>query len=126
MEIKVGVDLTPVSKIKKIIESNPDFVQEVFTDRERAYCQGKKRCYEHYAVRFAAKEAFLKAIATGMGAGIDWGDIEVQNDFKTGKPYLALAGKAADIVKKMKAVSIDLSLSHTEDLGIAYVAILLE
>ncbi|GAA4725747.1 holo-ACP synthase [Brevibacillus fulvus] len=126
MEIKIGIDLAFVAKIKKLAESSPEFLEEVFTETERSYCLGKKRCFEHLAARFAAKEAFFKAIGTGIGGGIGWKEIEVRNHFRTGRPYLNLAGKAEEMLASRQIVSVDLSLSHTEELAIAQVALLLE
>ncbi|MBD3922201.1 holo-ACP synthase [Paenibacillus sp. PR3] len=126
MQIKTGIDMVSVSKIKKVIVENPDFIDEIFTPLEQSYSLNKKRCYEHFAARFAAKEAFVKAIGTGIGKGIHLKSIEVSNDFITGKPHVSIYGQTKEFTKSLGVFSMDISLSHTDDLAIAQVVLLLE
>lgn len=103
------------------MQRTPRFADRVFTSKERDYCQSKgAACFQSYAARFAAKEAFLKAIHTGLK--VSWKDIEVQND-ESGTPYLRVKGKAAEILQELGATKLHLSISHTSMHAIAIVVI---
>ena len=96
------------------------FVRRVFTEAEQSYCEGKHPKYQHYAGRFAAKEAFFKALGLGWRKGLRWKEIEVIPD-KLGKPQLQLYGKAKTIADQLGVHGIHLSISHTQQLAIAVV-----
>ena len=122
MKITVGTDIIEVERIKKAIEENPHFAETVFTEREIEYCESKKKAkYEHYAARFAAKEAVFKAISKYLGNKYDisWKNAEILNE-KDGRPYVNLI----DVNVNFK--DIDISLSHLKDYAIANVAIGME
>lgn len=104
----LGFDLTEIERIEKSLE-NPHFKERVFTEDELAYAVKKKRPAESLAAFFAAREAFGKAIGTGL-SGFSLSDVSVTHDEK-GKPFLLLAGKAKE---KSAAYSFEVSLSHTE------------
>jgi holo-[acyl-carrier protein] synthase len=118
----VGVDIVEIERIKKAVQKHgKNFLKKVYTPSEILYCQLLKSYrYPELAVRFAAKEAYSKAIGTGIrglgrrNRGVSWLDIEVVND-KRGKPLLALKGK---VNKK-----VHVSLSHGRDQAIAFVVI---
>ena len=121
MQIKTGIDIIEVSRIKKAIEnSNEKFLKKVFTEKEIEYCNSKKtNKSEYFAARFAAKEACLKAISDLLENKFDitWKEIEIENA-KSGKPVIKLH-------KNLKEIeSIDVSLSHIKDYAIASVSIL--
>jgi holo-[acyl-carrier protein] synthase len=99
----------------------PRFVERVFTPLERAYCDGRGgSAAEHYAARFAAKEAVLKALQTGWSGGIAWQDIEVaQRD--TGAPFLQFHGRVRELYEQSGASAAHLSISHTTEHAIAEV-----
>ena len=99
----------------------PRFVERVFTPMERAYCDGRGAvAAEHYAARFAAKEAVLKALQTGWTGGIAWQDIEVaQRD--TGAPFLKLHGRVRQLYEQSGATANHLSISHTTEHAVAEV-----
>jgi len=86
--------------------------------------EGRKA--EHLSARFAAKEAFLKAIGTGMGKGIELNEIGIRNEALSGKPNLELLGNALQFVNKLGVVSMDVSLSHSNEYAIAQVVLLLD
>jgi holo-[acyl-carrier protein] synthase len=86
------------------------------------YCESKKRKSEHYAARYAAKEAVLKAFGTGWRGGLTFADIEILND-DMGRPVVTLHGKAKEFIKEQKIERVLISLSHTSDTAMA-VAIL--
>ena len=99
----------------------PRFAARVFTGRERAYCDSKGvASYQSYAGRFAAKEAFLKALKTGWRGKITWMDIEVISD-ADGVPSLSIKNEAARLMEQMKATTIHISISHTHDHAVAQV-----
>jgi len=96
-------------------------VERVFTKNERAYCEGKgDAAWQSYAGRFAAKEAFLKALKTGWRGKITWHDVEIVSD-ENGVPYLNISGEAKTILTAHSADRVHLTISHTADLAIANV-----
>jgi holo-[acyl-carrier protein] synthase len=118
--VAIGVDICDVSRIRSIEEKHGKrFLQKVFTDQETGYCE--KKFYKHtsLAARFAAKEAFLKALGTGLRSGLQWKEIEVEND-PLGKPYFKFHGQTANLISGR---TVFLSLSHTNDNAIAFVII---
>lgn len=125
MGLHSGVDIIEIDRIEKALASNGDaFRNKVFTEKEIAYCEGRKRGrFESYAARFAAKEAVSKALGTGISKGIGLKDIEVVKD-EAGKPIVLLHGKAKGIFEEIQGRDISLSLSHCESHAIAYCVIL--
>ena len=117
MEISCGVDIIEISRIKKSIEESEDrFLQRVYTDKEIEYCESKnKQKYQHYAARFAAKEAVFKAISNKLENkyDIEWKNIEIIND-KEGRPYINFI----DIEIK-EIDQIDISISHCREYAVA-------
>ena len=120
MELSNGIDIIDVSRIKNAIENINNFKNQIFSQKEILYCENKKSKYQSYSVRFAAKEAFLKAIGTGWGRGISWTDIEILND-DSGKPFIILYNAAKEIFEQNGFKNISVSLSHTENTAIASV-----
>ena len=121
MILSIGIDIVEVYRIRQTIARTPRFAQRVFTAEERAFCDGKGvAASQSYAGRFAAKEAFLKALKTGWRGRITWQDIEVVSD-KHGVPSLRITGEAATILKDRGAVHVHLSISHTADHAVAEV-----
>ena len=101
----------------------PRFVDRVFTAAERAYCDSRGAVSaQHYAARFAAKEAALKALQTGWRGGISWQDVEVAAQ-ENGAPYLIFSGQALEIFEKTGATATHLSISHTTQHAIAQVVL---
>jgi len=92
--------------------------ETLFTARELEYCRGKRRCYEHMAARFAAKEAVLKAFGTGISQRMRWTDVEVVNE-RNGRPKVHLAGAVASFAERHGLADLDVSLSHTEGVAVA-------
>ena len=116
-----GVDLVKVDRIARSIDRFQDrFLQRVFTEGERRYSGQSRRRDEHLAARFAAKEAVLKALGTGWSQGVSWTDIEVVSQ-ASGRPALALHGRAADVARQMGVKWWHLSLTHTDGLAMASV-----
>ncbi|QDU71284.1 holo-ACP synthase [Mucisphaera calidilacus] len=114
-----GVDITEVSRIRSLIEEHGDrFLNRCFTAEEAAYGKDSRRYAEHLAARYAAKEAVLKALGTGLADGIAWTDIEVTRA-ATGQPGVILRGRAAQIAQQLGIGRWSISLTHTESLAMA-------
>ena len=121
MIVGTGVDIAEVPRIEASIERFGDrFLRRVFTDAEIQYCDSKVNRAERYAARFAAKEAALKAIGTGLRRGITWRDVEVTRE-PGGRPTMSFHGVAAQFAAKVGMKRAHLSLSHTKEHAIAYV-----
>ena len=101
----------------------PRFVERVYTTAERAYCEGRGVvAAQHYAARFAAKEAALKALQTGWTGGIAWQDIEV-GAYDSGAPLLIFHGRVRELYEASGARAAHLSISHTTEHAIAQVVL---
>ncbi|MDQ3219692.1 MAG: holo-ACP synthase [Acidobacteriota bacterium] len=121
MILSIGIDIVEVYRIREIIARTPRFRERVFTENERAYCDGKgAAAAQSFAARFAAKEAFLKALQTGWRGKITWHDIEVVSS-EIGVPKLNVRQEAAKLLEKMGANRVHLSISHTTEHAIAQV-----
>lgn len=116
-----GIDIVSVARIGAMVTDHPDrFLERCFTADERDYQSGSKRYHEHIAARFAAKEAVMKALGTGLADGIGWTEIEVVRSAR-GEPGLRLYGRAAEIAVERGIHRWFISLSHTTDMAIASV-----
>ncbi len=110
--IGIGTDIVECLRVAKMIEKHEDiFIQRVYTPGEIKYCGGRKSATQHYAGRWAAKEAILKAIGTGWSNGIQWTDIEIVNEMG-GKPFVRLGGQAREICNARGIDDILISISH--------------
>jgi holo-[acyl-carrier protein] synthase len=103
----------------RLASAHPEGMGTIFTDDELRYCRGKRRAYEHMAARFAAKEAVLKALGSGLGQRMRWTDVEIAMGV-LGRPRVLLHGEVADWARGRGLVQIDVSLSHTADLAVAH------
>lgn len=123
MIVSIGTDIIEVYRIRQTLERTPRFADRVFTENEREYCESRgAAAAQSYAARFAAKEAFLKALRTGWRGKITWRDIEVRND-DSGAPFLEISGEADRILDSLGANKIHLSISHTTEHAIANVVL---
>ena len=116
MKIKTGVDIIEIERVKKCIEETEGkFCDRVYTEKEIEYCESKKaQKYQHYAARFAAKEAVFKAISVMLPDkyDINWKDIEILND-DTGRPYVNILNH------DIKSEDVDISISHCQEYAVA-------
>jgi len=113
--IRVGIDIVETARMRSVIERFKDrFLRRVFTEAEIEFCAARYDPCQSYGVRFAAKEAILKALGTGKSRGIRWKDMEILDD-EHSRPRAQLHGK----VKQMTEGKLHLSLSHTSNLAIA-------
>lgn len=123
MILSTGIDIAEVYRIRETIARTPRFAERVFTAAEREYCESKGAASaQSYAARFAAKEAFLKALKTGWRGKIGWQDMEVVVD-ADGAPSLEITGEALKIKNERGGGRVHLSLSHTTDHAVAQVII---
>jgi holo-[acyl-carrier protein] synthase len=121
MIVGTGVDIAEVARIRTAAERfGARFLKRVFTPEEIRYCTSKANTEERLAARFAAKEATMKAIGTGLRHGVTWQDVEVVRELG-GRPGLRLSGRAAEFAAALGCKRIHLSLSHTEEQAIAHV-----
>ena len=114
----IGVDMLEISRMERVMRRRPSFLRRVFTDDERAYCERCARPAEHYAARFAAREAVLKALGCGFAEGVGLHDVSVATD-ATGRPRAVLSGRAAKIAAEQGVREIALSISYTRDMAVA-------
>ena len=116
----IGVDIIEIQRIRSSIEEfGETFLRKIFTDTEIAYCQSRKNPVQHFAARFAAKEAVSKALATGWSGEFEWKNVEVTNEL-SGKPTVILHGNTAQALEKS---IVHLSLSHSESTVVAFALI---
>jgi holo-[acyl-carrier protein] synthase len=121
MIVGTGIDIVEVPRIGQSIERFGErFLKRIFTPAEIRYCQAKANYVERFAARFAAKEAGMKAIGTGMRGGVSWQDFEVGRE-PGGRPTMLLHGKAAQVAAGLGTRRAHLSVSHTEEHAVAYV-----
>lgn len=118
--VGIGTDIVECLRIAQMIDRHGDlFITRVYTDHEIEYCQTRKQSTQHYAGRWAAKEAVLKALGTGWRRGISWRDVEIRND-TSGKPVVALRGGARDVVEELHITEMLISISHCRSHATAY------
>jgi holo-[acyl-carrier protein] synthase len=116
--MRVGVDLIEIARVEAALERHAGFKTRVFTEAEIAYCDSRAHPAQHYAARFAGKEAVGKAL--GCGVRFTWREIEIVG---RPKPEVRLSGKTKEWAEKVKAGRIDLSMTHSKQLAAAVCAI---
>ena len=114
----VGVDIVEIARMERILERTPRFARRVFTDEERAYCESTARPAAHYACRFAAREATLKALGCGFAPGVRFDDVSVSTD-ASGRPRVELRGRVAQVAREKGVLSVAVSLSFTREMAVA-------
>ena len=120
----IGTDIIDISRIKTSLAKNKKFKNRIFSKKEIKYCDSKNNKIASYSKRFAAKEAFAKALGTGVSKGISFNEISINNN-KNGAPFIELSGKTKAIAKKIikKKNKIYLSLSDEKKYALAMVVI---
>ncbi len=118
--ISIGTDIIECVRIAQMIEKHGEvFLQRVFTQKEIQYCSSRKAANQHYAGRWAAKEAALKVLGTGWAKGILWTDVEVVNEV-SGAPTLVMTGKAAEIARELGIRKVMITISHCRAYATAF------
>lgn len=118
--IAIGTDIIECVRIAQMIEKHGElFLTRVFTAREIQYCSTRRAANQHYAGRWAAKEAVLKVLGTGWARGIQWTDIEVVNEV-SGAPSIRLAHRAAEIAQQRGIRNVQISISHCRAYATAF------
>lgn len=118
--IGIGTDIVETLRIAQMIERHGElFLRRVYTEAEIDYCSARKAATQHYAGRWAAKEAVLKALGTGWARGIRWRDIEVQNELG-GRPHIVLEGGALEVSRRLGIDEMLISISHCRSHATAY------
>ena len=116
----IGTDIIECLRIARLIERHGElFINRVYTPEEIRYCQNRKQATQHFAGRFAAKEAVLKALGAGWRRGIAWRDIEIRNE-PGGRPVVAVRGGIKDLVQRLGVAQIFISISHCRTHATAY------
>jgi holo-[acyl-carrier protein] synthase len=112
MIVGVGTDIVEIPRIGKMIERHGEhFLTRVYTDEEIRYCQRRKESFQHFAGRWAAKEAVMKTLGTGWTRGVGWLDIEV-NTKRSGQPLIVIRGSAREIATHLGIGEVLISISH--------------
>jgi holo-[acyl-carrier protein] synthase len=117
MIVGLGVDIVEIDRMKQALTRRPRIKERLFSEEERAYCEKRSKPEVHYALRFAAKEAVLKALGTGF-SGMRFCDVEVVRE-ASGRPTPRLGGRAAERAAEMGVVEMHLSLSFTHSTAVA-------
>jgi holo-[acyl-carrier protein] synthase len=121
MIVGIGIDLVEIARMERAIARHPErLVEHVFTETEQRECRERRQPAMHYAARFAAKEAFLKAVGLGLHGGMRWRDVGVVHA-PSGKPSLVVEGRAAERMRELGAERALVSLTHTDDHACAVV-----
>lgn len=120
--IGIGVDIVEVRRIARALQNGERLKQRVFTPAEVEYCSGHKNRHQHFAGRFAAKEAALKALGTGWQGGIRWKDVEVKAG-ESGRPVLSLYGKARERFEDSGARRAHVTITHAQEYAVAMVVL---
>ncbi len=118
----IGTDIIEVKRMKERLKKEPDFITSIYTEKEIKYCEAFKFKEQNYAARFAAKEAFLKALGTGWRNGLSFNQIGIVNN-ELGKPEIKLSGKAKQFIDNLQIKNIHVSLTHTNEYAAATVII---
>lgn len=116
----IGTDIIETERIGKLVARGRPYLETIFTEKEIEYCESKARKSEHYAVRYAAKEAALKALSVGWRDGLAFCDIEVIDD-ERGKPEVFVHGKVRELFERLQIQRTSISLSHSRETAIAVI-----
>jgi holo-[acyl-carrier protein] synthase len=114
--VTVGTDLIEIARVRRALERYPGFRERCFTEAERDYCDSRPNPPQHYAARFAAKEAVGKALGFGVARAFAWRDVEIAG---RPKPAVRLSGRVRAWAERAGAGAIDLSMSHSRELATA-------
>ncbi len=112
-----------MGRVREVLKRTPRFGARVFTDAERGYCDSRGAASaQHYAARFAAKEAAMKALGTGWAGGVAWREVEITRG-EAGAPSINFTGRALELFRASGATRAHLSLAHTSEHAVATVVL---
>jgi holo-[acyl-carrier protein] synthase len=114
--VRVGVDLIEIERVRSAIRRYPSFTRRCFTDAERAYCDGRPNPPQHYAARFAGKEAVGKALGFGVAMHFAWREVEIVG---RPRPRVRLTGRLHARAEELGVAEVDLSMTHSKELAAA-------
>jgi holo-[acyl-carrier protein] synthase len=114
--MKVGLDVIEIGRVARALERYASFRERCFTEAERAYCESRPNPPQHYAARFAGKEAVGKALGFGVARAFAWKDVEIDG---RPKPAVRLSGRVASWAQGVGAGAIDLSMTHSKEIAAA-------
>lgn len=121
--VGLGTDIIEVDRVRGVIDRQGErFLQRVFTEEERTYCQGMSHPHKHYAARFAAKEAVSKCFSTGIGRELGWRSVSIYHGPRH-QPLVRLDAQAEALMKQVGATHVHVSLSHTDTVAMAVAAL---
>lgn len=123
MDVRVGVDLVHVPRLRRLLAEQPALSDRLFTEGEQRACRDRRTAASRLSARFAAKEAVLKALGTGLGPRMRWLDVEIVNE-PWGRPVVRLHGEVAAVCARRGARAVDVSLSHTGDYAVAQAVVI--
>lgn len=110
--VGLGTDIVEIVRIGRMVERHGEaFLNRVYTDEEIRYCQKRRECYQHFAGRWAAKEAVMKTLGTGWVRGVSWRDIEVGSE-KSGRPVVQISGGTKEFTDKLGIDEVLITISH--------------
>lgn len=116
----IGTDIIEVARIGEMAARGRDYLETIFTEKEIEYCESKAKKAQHYAARYAAKEAALKALSVGWRDGLGFCEIEVL-DNERGQPQVFVHGKVKSLFEQLQIKQTSISLSHSKESAIAVV-----
>lgn len=114
--MRIGLDVIEIERVRRALERYPRFRERCFTDAERAYCESRPNPPQHYAARFAGKEAVGKALGFGVARAFAWQEVEIAG---RPKPAVALSGRLETWSRRVAAGAIDLSMTHSKGIAAA-------
>ena len=116
----IGTDIIEIKRVEKLVARGRQYLETIFTENEMDYCEVRARKQEHYAARYAAKEAVLKALGTGWRGGLAYSDIEIIHE-ESGRPVISVRGDVRKFFDQHQIRNTSISLSHTKEIAIAVV-----
>lgn len=122
MIVGIGTDIMDVARVRDAFQKDSGLRGEIFTPSEISYCESKANKFQHYTARFAAKEAFMKALGIGWQKGIKFSHIQISNN-ELGQPFITLSGKAKELAEEIGISKILVSLAHIKDFATAMVVL---
>jgi holo-[acyl-carrier protein] synthase len=122
MILGIGIDLMEVARMERDLENHDGVANNLFTPEEITYCRSKRYPAQHFAARFAAKEALFKALGTGHRGTMSFRQIEILNDDQ-GKPQMSLSGRVKEVADDLGVKQKHVSMTHTKEFGAATVVL---